>query len=92
MTIEIPPDATLDQIAGVASEAGEAITRNQVAAVLAAYRAILAGDPVGTVRRNPENGALAIRVNADGLHLWRVNVPDGDQYNDLSPTLSWPQV
>lgn len=92
MTIEIPSDATLDQIAEVAGEAGQPITRNQVSAVLAAYRAILGGDPVGTVRRDPETGAMAMRVNADGLHMWRVNVPTGEQYNDLSPTLSWPAV
>jgi hypothetical protein len=91
--IEIPDDATLDQIAHVASEKDGEITRNQVAAVLAAYRDILGGDPVGTLRRDPETGALAHRVAVDGLHMWRVSVPaTGEQYNDLQPTLDWPEV
>jgi hypothetical protein len=91
--IEIPSDVILEQIAKVASEAEEPITRPQVAAVLTAYRAILNGDPVGTIRRNPENGAMAMRVNDNGLHLWRVTVPaTGEFYNDLQPTLDWPEA
>lgn len=91
--IEIPNDATLEQIAQVASEEGEPLTRNQVAAVLAAFRAILQGDEIGTMRRNPENGDLAIRVvDEHGLHLWRVMPMNGSAvYNDLQPTLvGWP--
>jgi hypothetical protein len=92
--IEIPTDtAVLDQIASVASEAGEQLTRNQVSAVLAAYINILAGDPVGTVRRDPETGSMAIRVNDNGLHVWRVNNPaTGEQYNDTQPSIDWPEV
>lgn len=88
--IEIPEKPTLDQIAQVASEEREPITSNQVAAVLAAYANIMGGDQVGTIRRNPENGAIAMRVSDNGLHMWRVSVPDGEQYNDLQPTLDWP--
>ena len=88
--IDIPEKPTLDQIATVASEAGEPLSSNQVAAVLAAYANILGGDPIGTVRRDPDSGAMAMRVNVDGLHLWRVAVPNGEQYNDLQPTLPWP--
>lgn len=88
--IEIPSAPTLEQIANVASEEGEAITANQVGAVLAAYIAIHEGDALGTVRRDPNTGALAMRVNVEGMHMWRVTVPDGSQYNDLQPTLPWP--
>lgn len=90
--IEIPEDPTLEQIAQVASEADTPITRNQVAAVLAAYRNIMSGDPIGTIRRDPESGAMAMRVSDNGLQLWRVNAPDGSQYNDLQPHLPWPIV
>jgi hypothetical protein len=88
--IEIPEDSVLEQIAQVASEPEQTLTRNHVAAVLAAYSNVMGGDPIGTVRRDPETGALALRVKADGLHMWRVSVPDGTQYNDLQPTLPWP--
>jgi hypothetical protein len=88
--IDIPQQQTLEQIAQVASETEEPITARQAAAVLAAYKNILGGDPLGTMRRDPETGAIAIRVNVDGLYLWRVTVPDGTFYNDLQPTLAWP--
>jgi hypothetical protein len=91
--IEMPADAALEQIAKVASEADESLTVNQVAAVLAAYNNVMAGDPVGTLRRDPETGAIAMRANVDGLHMWRVSSPDGNQYNDLQPTLNgWDKI
>jgi hypothetical protein len=32
-------------------------------------------------------------VNADGVHMWRVNNPTtGEQYNDMQPTLEWPEI
>jgi len=90
--IDIPDDKILEQIAQVASEQGQLLTRNQVAAVLTAYNNITGGDPIGTIRRHPDTGALAHRVVADGLHMWRISDPDGTQYNDLAPTLDWPQI
>lgn len=90
--IEMPTDTVLERIASVASEADAPITANQAAAVLAAYINITGGDPVGTVRRNPDTGEVAIRASVDGLHMWRVSHPDGSQYNDLQPTMPWPEV
>lgn len=90
--IEMPGEQALGQIAKVASEADAPISPSQVAAVLAAYRDIIGGDPVGTMRRDPETGAIALRTNVDGLHLWRVSHPQGEQYNDLQPTLPWPTI
>lgn len=60
----------------------------QVAAVMQTWQNVLSGDPVGTVRRSPD-GKVAHRVTADGIFLWRVTAPDGDQYNDMQPTLAW---
>jgi hypothetical protein len=89
--IEIPEQPTLEQIAQVASEADEPITANQAAAVLSAFKNIVGGDPAGTMRRDPETGAMALRVNDNGLMMWRVSVPStGEQYNDTQPTLPWP--
>ena len=90
--IDMPDDNTLQQIADVASEQSAAITVPQVAAVLAAYKAILEGDPLGTMRRDPDTGAIAIRVIDNGLHIWRVTPHDAPVYNDLQPTLPWPKV
>lgn len=86
-------EATLEQIASVASEPGEEqpITGKQAAAIIAAYHNVVSGDPVGTIRRDPDTGAIALKTaEADGLMVWRVSVPDGSQYNDLQPTLPWP--
>lgn len=84
--------ATLEQIASVASEEGEeSLTANQAAAIIAAYHNVVSGDPVGTMRRDPETGAIGLKTMApDGMLMWRVSVPDGTQYNDLQPTLTWP--
>lgn len=90
--VEIPKITVLDQIANVASEEGEPITTNQVAAVLAAYNNVRTGDEPGTIRRDEETKATAVRVNDNGLHLWRVTEADGTQYNDLQPTLPWPKL
>jgi hypothetical protein len=94
MSIDIPERAVLEQIAAIASESGEGhpVTANQVACVLAAYRTIHQGDPPGTIRRDPETKAIAHRVAEGGVHLWRISAPDGDHWNDMSPTLEWPEV
>lgn len=85
-------NATLEQIAQVASEdSEEPLTSNQAARLIAAYHHVVSGDPVGTMRKDPETGAIALKTMApDGMMIWRVNVPDGTQYNDLQPTLPWP--
>jgi len=96
MSVPIEPPvlekAQLEQIASVASEeGGEPLTGNQAAALIAAYHNVISGDPVGTMRRDPETGAIALKVqDPGGLMLWRISVPDGTQYNDLQPTLTWP--
>jgi hypothetical protein len=74
------------------SSAVEGLTPEQVNAVLEAWNHVREGDPVGTIRRDKETGAVAHRVDAEGLHLWRVSTPDGDQYNNLEPTLDWPII
>ena len=68
------------------------LTEDQVGTVLAAWNEIREGDPPGTVRRDEKTGAIAHRVDADGVHLWRVSDPRGELYNDMQPTLSWPVI
>jgi hypothetical protein len=93
---QVPPvleRPQLEQIAQVASEESEEpLSPNQAAAVIAAYHNVVSGDPVGTMRRDPETGAIALKVLDNGLFIWRVNVPDGTFYNDLQPTLPWPKL
>lgn len=84
--------AGLEMIANLASEESEAITPNQVAAVIAAYHAMQEGDPLGAIRRDPQTGAVALRVEENGFHLWRINAPNGEHWNDTQPTLPWPKI
>lgn len=67
------------------------LNASQVASVMQTWRDVLDGDPVGTVRRS-EDGKVAHRVTADGIILWRVTAPDGNQYNDMTPSLAWPAI
>ena len=98
MSVPIEPpvleQAMLEQIASVASEpeTENPISASQAAAVIAAYHNVISGDPIGTMRRDPETGAIALKTSVDGLMMWRVSVPDGSQYNDLQPTLPWPII
>ena len=67
------------------------ITADQVGNVMATFWTLSEGDPVGTIRRDPETGAIATRVEDSGMQLWHVIVPlTGEQYNDLQPRLPWP--
>lgn len=63
------------------------ISADQVNLVLTAWNAVKTGDPVGTIVKDPATGAIAHRVDSDGVHLWRVSALDGTQWADLSPTL-----
>ena len=78
----------------IATQLGDSgLTAEQIAQVLGAYNAVRAGDPVGTIVRNPETGAVAHRVVEAGVHVWRCSHPDGTQWSDLSPTLvGWETV
>ena len=71
--------------AAIAERSG--LDAEQVAAVLGAWQDALAGDPVGTIRRH-RDGSVAHRVATDGIVMWRVSRPDGEQFNDMQPTLS----
>jgi hypothetical protein len=92
--LEIPDQKLCEQIATIAAEEGEEpVPIGKVVALFAAYNNIMQGDPVGTMRVNSENGAIAVRVVDNGLHIWRINVPKtGEQYNDLQPTLQPPEI
>lgn len=65
------------------------MTDAQVQQVIEAWNAVRQGDPLGTIRRCPDTGAVAHRVSVDGIHMWRVTIPDGQAWNDLVPTLGW---
>lgn len=93
--IEMPSQKALEQIAKVATEpdAAKPYTHIDVAAILAAYVNVMEGDPVGTILRDPESGSVAVRALDNGLHIWRVSNPNGDVYNDLTPTLlGWEKI
>jgi hypothetical protein len=87
---DLQNEAVINQIAHILKEDG--ITPKQVAQVLAAWHTVHTGDKVGTIRRDPDTGAVAVRVESDGMPMWRVSTPSGEQYNDLQPTLLWPEL
>ncbi|AGK87234.1 minor tail protein [Mycobacterium phage BuzzBuzz] len=76
----------------ISEHLGDQVSTEQVANVIAALNSVQAGEAVGTVRREPETGKVAHRVKAHGVAQWRVSGPDGEQYNDLQPTLDWDLI
>lgn len=76
------------EVSSVVANHVKGLTPEQVQAVLDAYNAVQEGDPIGTVRRH-ESGSVAVRCEQDGLHVWKVTLLDGGQYNDLS-AINWP--
>lgn len=86
------PIPVTDTVISTVSDQIPDMTAEQVQTVLAALNAVRQGDPLGTVRRDPDTGKVAHRVTADGVHLWRVTAADGEQYNDMVPTLPWPAI
>ncbi|ASR84778.1 minor tail protein [Mycobacterium phage Hurricane] len=83
-------DNTDQVVKAIAQHLGPDVTDEQVANVLAAWNNVKAGDPVGMVRRDPDSGRVAHRVEVVGVQQWRVSAPGGDQYSDMQPTLPWP--
>lgn len=68
------------------------VSKDDVAAVLNSWNAVNSGDAPGTVLRDATSGNVAVRVVTDGIHMWNVTSPDGDRWNDLSPTLPWSVI
>lgn len=89
------PDPLIEAITASVVETYPVVTTDIVAAVLtqaAAAREIATGDPVDTVRRNP-NGDIATRILNDGIPMWRISPADGSpQHYDMQPTLDWPKI
>lgn len=73
-------EAISDQLPGVSTE--------QVMMVLDAWNTVTTGEPVGTLLRHPETGAIAVRVSANGIHQWQVTNADGGTYIDRTPSLA----
>jgi hypothetical protein len=70
----------------ISNHIGESITDQQVNDVLHALNLVRAGDPVGMMKLS-QDGAVARRVEVNGVVQWKVISPDGSSYNDLQPTL-----
>ena len=63
------------------------VTADQVRQVLTAVEAIHSGAAVGTIVEDPKTGAVAHRVDEDGVTFWSVTAPDGAYWRDMQPTL-----
>ena len=68
------------------------LDETQINSVLEALNKVREGDEIGTVLRNNETGAIAHRVDSEGIALWRVSEPNGTQYNDMQPSLPWTKI
>lgn len=70
----------------------EGVDAAQVEQMFSVWQAVAEGDPVGTVRRDPQNGKVYVRCDCDGLPKWRVVDPYDGRANlfDLSNSVVWP--
>jgi len=76
-----------DAFVELISEQCPEVTDEHVAMVLAAWNTVKAGDPVGTIKKDPVTGNLAVRVSENGVHQWKITAPDGGMWSDMQPTL-----
>ena len=82
------PDMTSNEVvAAIETHLGGDLTAGQVRNVLSALNAIREGEPVGKVLRDPQTGMVAHQVSYLGVNQWRMSGPDGEQHNDLQPSL-----
>lgn len=81
-----------NEIQALKAMLGDTVTEAQIDAMLAAQEAIVDGSAVGTVVRDKDSGKVAHRVMVNGIAQWRVSGADGEQYNDLQPTLPWDVI
>lgn len=86
-----PVDVSSDVIASVAAFAPN-LTEAQIAEALTAWNTSQSGAPVGTVLRDDDTGAIAHRIEKNGMPMWKVTTPGGPTYNDMRPTLPWTQI
>jgi hypothetical protein len=63
------------------------LSDDQVRQVFAAFRMVQEGAAVGTIAKDPETGAVAVRVTENGLPVWKVNTVSGDEWKDAQPHL-----
>ncbi len=82
-----------EAVVSAVSEHCPEVTDEHVAMVLQAWNTVLSGEPVGTIKKDPVSGNLAVRVSENGIHQWKVTAPDGGMWSDLQPTLTgWDQL
>lgn len=69
------------------------VTEDTVRRVFASYDALCEGAAVGTVVKDPQTGAIAVRVAGDGVPRWQVTTVSGDQWVDMQPNLDgWETI
>jgi hypothetical protein len=79
-----PSKAIVEHVKAAVAEDG--LTAAQINRVIAAYKAAHAGAAVGTVAINDATGAVAKRINADGVHKWQILTDSGSSF-DTRPQL-----
>lgn len=91
-----PPASLVQSVTTALAEGAPAVdlTTEQVTSVIVAYETFKAGEPAGTLKRDPDTGAFALRVDDPNQGpCWKVTTPDGSQHTDMQPTLpTWTVV
>ena len=87
-----PVEVTEALVEAISQQCPE-ISDEHVAMVLTALNTVINGEPLGTIRKDPVTGNLAVRVSESGIHQWKITAPDGGMWSDLQPTLaSWTKL
>jgi hypothetical protein len=96
-----PPPGLIDQVTRAVADQDHPVElvdgqlqAEDIARIIVAYQTFLQGEPIGTVKMDPESNAVAMRVDDPNQGpCWRVTRPDGSQYTELQPTLAdWTSV
>jgi hypothetical protein len=81
------PIEVTDAVVALISAQCPEVSDEHVAMVLSAWNVVLNGEPLGTIKKDPDTGNLAVRVSEGGIHQWKVTAPDGGMWSDVQPTL-----
>lgn len=95
MESNTPPEGLVDQVTRAVADPEHPIeldegqlTPDVVSRVIVAYQSFIAGEPVGTLKREHTTQSIALRVDDPSQGpCWRVTTTDGSTHTDMRPTL-----
>jgi hypothetical protein len=85
-----PVNASPELLQRVSDALGDDVSLETVIQVLTTLDVIVGGEPVDTMKRNPDTGEIARRVLENGLPVWWIIPPSGTPYRNMQPSLGAP--